>query len=226
PRGSRTSGASSSARARAAARSAVTATRISAPKRRACLTAWKPSSRTTSSLPACRRQRPRVSGEEEEEEEAAEGDAAEPTVGWGAGAGRPGAGPPGAGPSGAGPAGSGTAASGSLRALRVVSGAGPSGAGPSGAGPSGSGTVMSGSLRALRVVSGAVRRGTARRARYGSLGVRGAEPCAGRAAGRRLRVRPLARHGEQLERLKVSPECGCPGRHGARGGRVPGRAGT
>src|SRR5690606_39090937 len=186
PRGSRTSGASSSARARAAARSAVTATRISAPKRRACLTAWKPSSRTTSSLPACRRQRPRVSGEEEEEEEAAEGDAAEPTVGWGAGAGRP--------------------------------GAGPSGAGPSGAGPSGSGTVMSGSLRALRVVSGAVRRGTARRARYGSLGVRGAEPCAGRAAGRRLRVRPLARHGEQLERLKVSPECGCPGRHGARGG--------
>src|SRR5690606_3381350 len=189
PRGSRTSGASSSARARAAARSAVTATRISAPKRRACLTAWKPSSRTTSSLPACRRQRPRVSGEEEEEEEAAEGDAAEPTVGWGAGAGRP-------------------------------------GAGPSGAGPSGSGTVMSGSLRALRVVSGAVRRGTARRARYGSLGVRGAEPCAGRAAGRRLRVRPLARQGEQLGRLRVSPEGGGRGGHGARGGRVPGRGGT
>src|SRR5690606_22086127 len=117
---------------RAGARAAGTATRISAPERRACLTAWEPSSRTTSSLPACRRQRPRVSGEEEEEEEegAAEGDAAEPTVGWGAGAGRP--------------------------------GAGPSGAGPSGAGPSGSGTVMSGSLRALRVVSGAVRRGTAR----------------------------------------------------------------
>src|SRR5690606_28569115 len=72
---------------------------------------------------------------------------------------------------------------------------------------------------------GAVRRGTARRAWYGSLGVRGAEPCAGRAAGRRLRGRPLARHGKQLERLKGSPECGCPGRHGARGGGGPGRAG-